>query len=546
MPLFALIKSEVIVAPKYARLKFILIRLTYPMISFLIRTAVSIILAVFSVQFAYAQNYCDPKTIQDVQDLSASVGSKVDVLSPRSRYLMSEIPTTVRIVAPVESDLPADIRYRIFYVTGSDPEEPLREIRPVEVTRDNQGTTIRFKPGSDSGSLSLFIIGCSPSADKASESLPPHFAVIEANFTGRKLASVIAVSAAFIALAIIGLFGHSYKPTSEMSFGKGILYCFTNFRRELSLSRVQLFVFSLIVFLTVVYYFARSGELTDLSADVLYLLGISGAGAVGGAWGDAMKNRLTWENWHWLDRQHAFLEPGNDLPLRLGQLVSTRGEFDLYRFQALLFTFLVAPAFVVTSFLALDSVEIPDGILAVLGLSQVTYLVGKFADTPTVSDFDKSISEIRTDLESGAKLTARGFADLKSQFKVAMGMKWAGETDEEESSVFPSDLITSEEEAAIKDALSAVQPLAVTARVAATEARSIADAGADPEIIVEADIAGKAAEEAEAALKTAKEVFRGLKEANVVDPKAAISAREIAERAAGTAQERLDKIKAPG
>ena len=275
------------------------------------------------------------------------------------------------------------------------------------------------------------------------------------------------------------------------------------------------------------------------------LLGISSAGAIGGAWGDAMKNRLSWESWRWLDRHGAFSEPGKDLPLSLGQTIRTRGEFDLYRFQALIFTFLVAPAFVFASVYTLGSAEIPEGILAVLGLSQVTYLVGKLADTPTVTDFDMFIAETRKKLKEGAKLTVRGIEEIEDQFQAAMGMEWARDPLNDPIATSKPDIVTTEDETALTDALEAARNAAKATQQTAIEALSEAKTRTDSVAAnIEANFVEREAATAAEALRTAETVNKDLHNQFYVNIGEVKEAVRNAEQAKKAAEEMLSKIKA--
>lgn len=365
--------------------------------------------------------------------LVGSKGSEVNILIPKSRHLMNQVDTMIELD---ELSTAEHVRYRIFYTkmdrnASGKSKRDVAEIPISSVVGTDQKTRIAFRPDLPAGVTTLLVIGCDPTAKRVSGGFPEQFSVINAKITGLCTGLLWLGLAALIIVIILALIvrANAGKVGGLM---RGFLYCFANFRREVSLSLFQLFTFTLAVVLTVAYYYGRSGELTDLSEDVLLLLGISATGAVAGAWGDAMKNRLTWDNWRWLDRHGAFQNVDEKLNLSFSQLVTTRGEFDLYRFQALLFTLLVAPSFVIAAAYTLGEAKIPPGILAVLGLSQVTYLVGKLADTPTVADFNKSLIEQRKVLNDGDRLTVLGFGELQNQFEAAMGMSWAYEAEAED------------------------------------------------------------------------------------------------------------------
>ncbi len=169
---------------------------------------------------------------------------------------------------------------------------------------------------------------------------------------------------------------------------------FVDFSGRLSLARVQLFFFTVIVILTTTYVFLRTGALGEFSNDILLLLGIAAGGAAGSGVGDNLKRRLSWENWLWLKKNGAF-KPIDTAELHLSQLVTTGKRFDIFRFQALFFSLLVGTTIVTSGIGGLGSFDVPDSMLGLLGLSQVTYIGGKVVSPPSVADFDKQLSEYR-------------------------------------------------------------------------------------------------------------------------------------------------------
>ena len=80
---------------------------------------------------------------------------------------------------------------------------------------------------------------------------------------------------------------------------------------------------------------------------------------------------------------------------RWRDLVTTDGEFDVYRFQMLIFSIVVGGALLRTGLTDLASFKIPETLLGVLGLSQVVYVGGKLAGPPTCGELDKAVGELR-------------------------------------------------------------------------------------------------------------------------------------------------------
>lgn len=371
--------------------------------------------------------------------LAAAVEAGSQVANNQTGYLASGSIAVFSLpsLGNVGSEPPPELTYRVFAMPTDDEGAAPDELRVVAVTKTSEDTQLAVRvPDKNRGlklieRTSFLLVGCKKdekgsgmlSADHEAEQT----AVLTHKITLPLSGIVWAAATGAVIFLIVG--SCAYRGTEKLgTFWRSLLYSFANFRQQISLSLVQLFIFTAAVAVMVAWHFGRTWQLTNLSKDVLYLLGISAAGATAGAWADITKNRLKWENWLWLKERGAFPEDLTKIPLSLGQLVTTRGEFDLYRFQALLFTLLVAPAFVFSSLYSLDTAAIPEGILSVLGLSQVTYLVGKMADTPTVSDFDTSLTETIRSVKAGSKLTDTGFQRLKTEFGQAMGIDWAGDT----------------------------------------------------------------------------------------------------------------------
>ena len=375
-------------------------------------------------------------------ELVATTG-KASLQKPAEGYLPLNTTITVRFHGENEN------RHYAAYVMAtetipSDPTPtpasnalPLSALPIESVVKDGQNTDVHiallFKDGKDdvqppkfSDRYTILVVGCLSGMPGVEEA--PAAAAVFGSVTRQITGVGNGLVLAFLAFALVAggiVLAVRRNREDAGSNGKALLSIFANYRNTVSLSSFQLFVFFAAIFMTVAYAFGRRWQLTDLSEGVLYLLGISAAGAVAGAWGDAAKERLSWENWRWLDRRGAFPNSIKDGDLSLSQLFTTRGAFDMYRFQALLFTLLVAPAFVITSVYTLGEASVPAGILAVLGLSQVTYLAGMMSGAPTVKDFDTQLTELRKPLGPGADLDAVQFHQLKEDFAIAMGRDWA-------------------------------------------------------------------------------------------------------------------------
>lgn len=159
-----------------------------------------------------------------------------------------------------------------------------------------------------------------------------------------------------------------------------------------SISKLQILFFTMIVAGLLVYVLLRVGRLGDLSEDILLLLGIAGAGTAAANATSLLRRRLSPHNLAWL-RRHGWL-PEQKRP-RWADLVMEAGEFDIYRFQILVFSLVVGLSLLFTGLFGLADFDLPDGLLALLGLSQVVYVGGKIISNPAISELDAQIDKLR-------------------------------------------------------------------------------------------------------------------------------------------------------
>jgi len=169
-----------------------------------------------------------------------------------------------------------------------------------------------------------------------------------------------------------------------------------------SLSRFQIFFFTLLVFGLLVFIFLRTGVLSDISPDILLLLGISAAGATGSAVADSMKTRLSFENWSWL-RNYKWLttyEKGtpqlhDPSRARWTDLLKTNDDFDIYKFQLVTVSIVVGVGLLGSDLMTLAKFTVPPNLLGLLGLSNVVYIGGKAVGT-SFAELNAKMDKLRT------------------------------------------------------------------------------------------------------------------------------------------------------
>jgi hypothetical protein len=168
-----------------------------------------------------------------------------------------------------------------------------------------------------------------------------------------------------------------------------------------SLGKLQIFLFTLIIFGILLFNLLRRDILAAMSADVLALLGISAAGAAGGKIAYMKNRRLSFENFAWLIR-HGWL-PQKGLERAIAPrakwselfLDSNTKEFDPYAFQMAIFSMVVAIALARTSLAGLGTFHIPTELLGLLGISQAVFVGGKAMDTGGFPELDDKLDEVR-------------------------------------------------------------------------------------------------------------------------------------------------------
>lgn len=184
-----------------------------------------------------------------------------------------------------------------------------------------------------------------------------------------------------------------------------------------SVSILQVFGFTILVGMMLLYILARIGSLSELSTHVLLLLGISAGGAGLSKLADSGRRRLSLENWAWL-RNKKCLSDSTNTP-KWGELFVTDGNFDITKFQILTFSLIVACAMVGQGFDSLENFQIPESLLGILGLSQAIYVAGKMGPA-SVSEYNTKLNVLR---------------DTEKTFRTAVAIAVSGDKDKEPTSL---------------------------------------------------------------------------------------------------------------
>jgi hypothetical protein len=160
-----------------------------------------------------------------------------------------------------------------------------------------------------------------------------------------------------------------------------------------SLSRLQIYVFTLIVGILVIFTWSRSGVLLPLTDDLLMLLGISAAGSGAAKFTAVQKKQPKAEPRLYLERKGW--TKSDPARAHWSDLVLTDGKLDVYKFQMATFTGIVAAVVLSSGLSDQGVVEIPETYLALLGLSQAVYVGGKAISQSNVSEFETAILDMK-------------------------------------------------------------------------------------------------------------------------------------------------------
>jgi hypothetical protein len=148
-----------------------------------------------------------------------------------------------------------------------------------------------------------------------------------------------------------------------------------------ALSQLQMMVFTVIVATLLFYQWLRTGMLQELSVDILYLIGISTAGAAGSQVASQFKKGLEARNYTYVQQLGWFNAPFVQLQAQANpaELLMTSKRFDTNKFQMMVFTFVIAAYVVASGASELDTLHISSTLLTLMGISQGAYVGGSAA-----------------------------------------------------------------------------------------------------------------------------------------------------------------------
>ncbi len=244
--------------------------------------------------------------------------------------------------------------------------------------------------------VTFYVAGCSVGGGGTGASQEGFVAVVQSRVSHARLSQLLSLTVVGLiyVLAALGVRSISVPPI-------GFLRALNPFRitagisGQSSVSNLQIFVFTLIVLGLMVYVLVRTGELSDISASVAWLLGIVGVGTGASRLVTTHKQQIEPGNLTWLlQRGWVKLEP------TVANLVTQDGEFSVTRFQSIAFSLLVAIALLISGPGELATFTVPESILGLLVASQAIYVGGKWiqpaADTERPKEINEKIRVLRS------------------------------------------------------------------------------------------------------------------------------------------------------
>ena len=211
--------------------------------------------------------------------------------------------------------------------------------------------------------------------------------------------------ATVLALVLYGLSSFAVRNRWENKILLNPLKIIADTRGRASLSSAQVFFFTLIVLWLAIYWVLRAGQLVPIDTSVLGLLGIALAGSGVGKITDSTRFRATGENWAWARRKKwikkDFTRASVDRTPKIGDLLTSDGEFDIARFQAVGFSLVVGIALfykgaTVADAEAFSQFTIDEAYLALIGISQGAYVGGKYVGSNQFRELNTKLDNVRS------------------------------------------------------------------------------------------------------------------------------------------------------
>jgi hypothetical protein len=165
-----------------------------------------------------------------------------------------------------------------------------------------------------------------------------------------------------------------------------------------SMANLQILWFSMIVTWIMANAWLVTGQLLNMSPQLLGLLGISGGVKVVASSLTSGQQRISLDNWNWLVDQQL-LRPENEIDPTLvakwRDFVIDGGVLNPSRYQLMIFGFLTGLKLLFGEIGSMQSFEVPNFFLELQGVSSAIYLFGKAVSPNTKEELEKYINTLR-------------------------------------------------------------------------------------------------------------------------------------------------------
>jgi hypothetical protein len=211
----------------------------------------------------------------------------------------------------------------------------------------------------------------------------------------------------------LGIRSEDEKKKWKKEWGQWFAGLFVGGDNDPSLSLFQMFFWTVITVWGLIYVFAITGNLLSLTQQMLWLLGIAGAGSIAARWiaGTTPSGSTSRAP----DLSPAAAAPAAAAsPLEFWQILNTNGRFDLLKLQIFVFTLMIG---VYVVWRIADAGVFPTldaNTLLLLGVSQSVYIGGKVAGTTSLAraqtlkdDSDRKTGELQGLQDEKTKLTQK-------------------------------------------------------------------------------------------------------------------------------------------
>ena len=173
-----------------------------------------------------------------------------------------------------------------------------------------------------------------------------------------------------------------------------------------SISLTQILIWTFVTIFGLVYVYRLTGSFLDITTQVLMLLGIGGATAIGSKINAISKS-------YEVPAKYLNLVTRTRIP-KLRDIISSDGQPNIYKFQMLVFTLLTA--FIVITEIAKKYVfpAIPDNLIALMGISSSVYIGNEIAQENIWDKIKKNIDAIEKQAKDKTGESAATTEDIKN------------------------------------------------------------------------------------------------------------------------------------